>query len=97
MIVPALIASTHGNAALMIPRRYCNGSHARWGRGSWWSNIARRDRACRTSFQGSEIEPRQSDGHGESGFITHGINSAAHGSMSAIGVGLPRCEMESTV
>jgi len=35
--------------------------------------------------------------HGESGFMTHGINSAAHGSMSAIGVGLPRCEMESTV
>jgi hypothetical protein len=35
------------------------------------------------TFMRTEIEPCQSDGHGELGFMTHGINSAAHGSMSS--------------
>jgi hypothetical protein len=39
------------------------------------------------ALMGSEIEPCQSDGHGESGSMTHGISSAAHGSMSS---GRPR-------
>jgi len=35
------------------------------------------------AFMRTEIEPCQSDGHGESGFMTRGINPAAHGSMSS--------------
>ena len=35
------------------------------------------------TFMRTEIEPCQSDGHGESGFMTRGINPAAHGSMSS--------------
>jgi len=35
------------------------------------------------AFMRTEIEACQSDGHGESGLMTHGINSAAHGSMSS--------------
>ena len=30
----------------------------------------------KTAFMKTEIEPCQSDGHGKSGFMTHGINSA---------------------
>jgi hypothetical protein len=32
-----LMAPRHGDAALMILRRYCNGSRVGWGRGPSWS------------------------------------------------------------
>jgi hypothetical protein len=35
------------------------------------------------AFMRAEIEPCQSDGHGESGFMTRGINSAVYGSRSS--------------
>ena len=35
------------------------------------------------TFMRTEIEPCQSDGHGESGFMMRGINSAAHGTRSS--------------
>jgi hypothetical protein len=60
---PALIAPTPDDAALMILRRYCTGSHAGWARAPR-GRAPRRDRACQTSLQGSEIEPGPPNGDG---------------------------------
>jgi hypothetical protein len=55
---PRLIAPTPDGSALMILRRYCTALD-RMPDGAWAprGRAPRRNRACRTSFQGSEIEP----------------------------------------
>jgi hypothetical protein len=51
------------DAALMILRRCCTGSHAGWA-GAPRGRAPRRDGACQTSLQGSEIEPGRPNGDG---------------------------------
>ena len=67
----------------MILRRYGTLSHAGWGRGLLVIEHRAEIAHIKPAFMKTEIEPCQSDGHGESGFMTHGINSAAHGFMSS--------------
>ena len=62
-VAPTGMSRAHrADAALMILRRYCTGSHAGWAapRG----RAPRRDCACQTSLQGSEIEPGRPNGDG---------------------------------